>query len=101
MGALLGVERTLISETRPHMRQVGAGHEHRAARSRLYPLANSIEKAQNPRVAIGRVTARLLCSEPRKNGDDARRPVLEHVLEKHRLKLERVLALVVDLIGVG
>src|SRR5438270_184043 len=64
------------------------------------PSTLRVNSVFRERVARRIGAARLMLSEPRQHRDDRERSLLHHVLQEHDLELQRVLALVIELIGV-
>ncbi len=77
------------------------GHHHDAAGARLDQPPHSGEELLHPPVARGVLPARLMSAEAGEHGNDAEWPRAEHMLEEDDLELERVLSLVIELVGVG
>src|SRR4029077_9293497 len=69
-------------------------------RTRLDELANAIDEALDAIVLVGVGTAHLLRAQAREDRDDPEGSTIHQVLQEDDLKLERVLTLVVELIGI-
>ena len=91
-----------VAEARAHVRQVGAGDDDDAPGRDSTSARTPSRNAATRGVAVGILAAGLLRPEAREDRDDAKRSrCFEHVLQEDDLELERVLALVVELIGEG
>ncbi len=91
--------RLLVAEARPHVSEIGAGHERHAPAEGVGRLRHRVEEARHPRIVFRPPPVReRLVREARQDRDDREvAPPAEEVAKEHRLELDRVLRPMPDL----